>query len=220
VTFGKHEDAHVRAVSIETGETTQVTLADDDEPYAVDLPGTYMGLNALAAIAVGRWLGVSRENIQAGLDKFEHLPMRMAVSRIGETTVIDDSYNANPESVCAALDVLSQKPSAGVRIAVLGDMMELGEAAVELHRMVGTYAAETGIDVMVAVGEYAEHIVQGARDGGMAAGQCTALENRDAAVGFLVRFIFEPNVILIKGSRGARMNDIVDNLSQASGEEH
>jgi len=219
VTFGENADAQVRAVGIETGDTTRVTLADDEEPYVVDLPGAYMALNALGAIAVGRWLGVPRENIQAGLDKFEHLPMRMVVSRIGNATVIDDSYNANPESVCAALDVLSQRPAAGVRIAVLGDMKELGEAAAELHRLVGTHAAQAGIDLVVAVGEHAEHIVQGARDAGMAAEQCTALDNRDAAVGFLVRFIFEPNVILIKGSRAARMNDIIDKLSQASGEE-
>ena len=220
VTFGESEKAQVRAVSIETGETTQVTLADDEQPYVVDLPGTCMGLNALASIAVGRWLGLPRESIQAGLDKFEHLPMRMAVSRIGNATVIDDSYNANPESVCAALDVLAQRPSAGVHIAVLGDMKELGEAAAELHRMVGTHAAHAGIDIMLAVGEYAEHIVQGARNAGMAAEQCTALDNRDAAVGFLVRFIFEPNVILVKGSRAAQMNEIVDKLSQTSGEEH
>jgi len=220
VTFGEHEGARVRAVVVETGDTTRVTLADDEEPYVVHLPGKYMGLNALAAIAVGCWLDVTHERIQAGLEKSERLPMRMAVIQVGNATVIDDSYNANPESVGAALDVLAQKPTAGLRIAVLGDMKELGEAAAELHRMVGTHAVQAGVDLVVAVGEYAEYVVQGACDGGMAPEQCMALDKRDAAVGFLVRFIFEPNVILIKGSRAARMDDIVDKLLQASGQEH
>jgi len=219
VTFGENADARVRAVDVETGDTTRVTLADDEEPYVVDLPGKYMGLNALAAIAVGRWLDVTHKRIQAGLNQFERLPMRMAVIQTGSATVIDDSYNANPESVCAALDVLAQRPTVGLRIAVLGDMKELGEAAVQLHRMVGTYAAQAGVDLVIAVGEYAQHVVQGAGDAGLAAEQCIAFDARDAAVGFLVRFVFEPNVILIKGSRAAQMDDVVDKLSQAGGKE-
>ncbi len=218
VTFGEDRESTVRAVRIEPGELTQVTLADEADPYVVNLPGVHSGRNALAAVAVGRWLGVSHADIQSGLDTFERMPGRMVVTRLGGATVIDDSYNANPESVCAALDVLAQRPATGSRIAVLGDMNELGQAAAELHRLVGAHAARVGVDIVVAVGTHAEDVVQGARDAGMAAEQCVGLENRDAAVGFLVRYIDGPNVILVKGSHTSRMEEIVDELSQVSEE--
>jgi len=213
ITFGESPDAQVRAVCIDVNEDTRVTLADEPEPYVVNVPGRYSAHNALAAIALGRWLGVTRDNIQAGLLAFERLPRRMVVTPVGRATVIDDTYNANPDSVCAAIDMLAQRQVSGGRIAVLGDMKELGEATAELHRLVGSHAARSNVDVLVAVGEWAEEVVHGARDEGMDAEQCFAFETRDAAVGMLVRYIFEPNVILVKGSRAARMEEIVDSLS-------
>jgi len=216
VTFGENEGARVRCVHIETGETTRFTLADESDPYVVAIPGRYSVRNALAAVAVGRWLGVPREHIQTGLTGFERLPMRMAVQRIGFATVIDDTYNANPDSVCAAIDMLVERPAVGDRIAVLGDMKELGDAAAELHRLVGAHAARAGVDLLVAVGEFATEVVHGARDAGMTGGeQCRSFDDRQTAAEFVVRYVDGPNVILVKGSRAARMEEIVNSLSQA-----
>lgn len=209
ITFGEHPMADVRAADIHAGEFTRFTLADDTEPFEMSLPGLHSVRNALAAIAVGRWLGISSEHIRAGLSNFKLPPLRMEIAKVNDATFINDSYNANPESMAAAIDVLVQWNTTCRRIAVLGDMMELGETAGKLHRDVGVHAARAGVDLLVAVGQHARETVRGARDEGMASDLCYAFTEQAAAIGFLAGYVQEPNVFLLKGSRSTKMENVL-----------
>ncbi|MDR3120847.1 MAG: UDP-N-acetylmuramoyl-tripeptide--D-alanyl-D-alanine ligase [Clostridiales bacterium] len=119
--------------------------------------------NALAAVAVGLQNDVPPEKIVGALAEFRPVGMRMDIRTFGDVRVINDAYNANPQSMQAALDVLVGLEGEGRRIAVLGDMLELGERAGEYHSEVGAYAAEKRVDLLVAVGVYAADVTSGAR---------------------------------------------------------
>lgn len=130
--------------------------------FAADIPvpGGHMILNALAAAAVGMELGLTGAQIAEGIASFVPTGMRMAVSQTaGGLTLINDAYNANPVSMRAALDVLAQ--NTGRRVAVLGDMFELGDFAPAMHREVGVYAKEKGIERIVCIGEASRYMAEG-----------------------------------------------------------
>ena len=123
--------------------------------------------------------------------------------------VIDDAYNASPGSMEASLEVLGSEPDRR-RVAVLGDMLELGDEAVAAHRRVGAVAAVTA-DLLVAVGEYAEEMVSAARDAGMATGQAIAVPDVEAALA-AVEAELPGALVLVKASRGAALDRVVDRL--------
>jgi len=166
-----------------------------------------LATNALIAIAVGR---------QHGITEFEG-PLRAAcafVSRfrrlaVGPITVIDDTYNANPASVSAAIESLVRLPG-GARIAVLGDMLELGDAAPVLHEEAGAYAAREGVAHLVARGAFAESIVRGANRAGLAAAH--AIQDPAEIASEIKRVARPGDVVLVKGSRGMRMERVIEAL--------
>jgi UDP-N-acetylmuramoyl-tripeptide--D-alanyl-D-alanine ligase len=172
--------------------------------FTLRAPGAHHVYNALAAIAVGLECKLPLADIQKGVEKFAAADMRQTILEAGGLRIIEDCYNANGDSMRAALAVLAGS-GARRKIAILGDMYELGEFARGEHRRVGECAARHGIDLLIAVGEYAAFIAERARAGGVEV--IRAGSNREAletALG-LVR---EGDTVLVKASRGAKFEEI------------
>ncbi len=142
------------------GSSAVVHLGLSVFPIEIPLPGFHMVYNALAAAAVGNCLGLTKEQIQEGIASVEAVGGRSNVMALQKYTVIDDCYNANPVSMKAAIDLLSM--AIGRKVAVLGDMFELGANECALHEEVGAYAAQKGIDVIVCTGNLSQHMYEGA----------------------------------------------------------
>lgn len=174
----------------------------------LNLLGRHNVANALAAAACAHAAGVSLHDIRAGLEAGTAVAGRLEVKhgRAG-AIVIDDSYNANPDSVRAALDTLSRQN--GEKILVLGDMAELGPEAVDLHRDLGELAKQSGLDRLITVGKLTRYSQQAFG----ASGQ--HFDNCQDAVAFLETCIGADSVVLVKGSRSARMERVVDALTRA-----
>ena len=165
--------------------------------------------NALAGAAVGHAAGIDPAVIVHALAGGWSAEHRGQVARIGRITLIDDAYNASPPSVTAALDMLAGLP--GRRIAVLGEMLELGKGAVTGHREVGTAAAAT-VDLLIVVGAGAAGIAAGARAAGLDPSRILEARDRDAALDLLRARLRDGDVILVKASRGVELDLLVDGL--------
>ncbi len=174
------------------------------------VPGVHMVENALLAIAAGRFFGVTLEGAAAGLRKASLTKGRLEVKRIRGIRILDDTYNANPDSVIAALRTLAAFPAAR-RIAVLGRMNELGDEFERGHRRVGEAAAREGLDRVISVGEGAGFISDSAREHGVAdAVHAATVEEAAAMLRGIAR---EGDSVLVKGSRSLRMERIVEALA-------
>jgi UDP-N-acetylmuramoyl-tripeptide--D-alanyl-D-alanine ligase len=167
--------------------------------------------NALAAAAVGRAAGLALPQIAAGLAPGWSAPHRAQVIRAGGVAIVDDSYNASPRSVTAALELLAGLP--GRRGAVLGEMLELGDASEDGHRTVGEAAART-VDWLVVVGRDAAPIAEGALDAGMDPARITTAADVDAVVATLPPRLRIGDVVLVKASRGIGLDRVVDGLRE------
>ncbi len=181
-----------------------------DFTVRLTIPGRQNVANALAALAAGKVLGIPEVEAGRALEALPSPKMRMEKVKIGEILILNDCYNANPASMTAAIDTLSEV-SASRRIAVLGDMLELGAVSGSAHLDVGRKAAERGIDVLFAVGERAKGIAQGARASGLVHAQ-TCVTTQEAVLA-LKEMMKPGDAILVKGSRGMKMEVIVDALS-------
>ena len=171
--------------------------------------------NALAAAAVGHAAGLAGPEIVRALARGWSAPHRGAIHRLGRVTLIDDAYNASPTSVVAALDLLAGLP--GRRVAVLGEMLELGKGSVAGHRDVGTAAAAT-CDLLVVVGQAAHGIAVGAREAGLDASRILEVRDREAAVDLLQTRLQPGDVVLIKASRGVELDRLVPALLETRSE--
>jgi UDP-N-acetylmuramoyl-tripeptide--D-alanyl-D-alanine ligase len=172
--------------------------------------------NGLAAAAVGLAAGLTLDEIAAGLADGWRAPHRSEVVRRTGVTIVDDSYNASPLSVAAALELLSGLP--GRRVAVLGEMLELGTAHEEGHRAVGEAAAAVA-DLLVVVGRGAAGIAAGARDAGLDPARILEPIDREAALGALHARLRDGDVVLVKASRGIALDLLVDALAAELGQD-
>jgi UDP-N-acetylmuramoyl-tripeptide--D-alanyl-D-alanine ligase len=168
--------------------------------------------NALAAAAVGLAAGMELPEIARGLAGGFRAPHRTAYMRIGDWRVLDDSYNAAPDSMDAALELLGSL--GGRRIAVLGEMLELGDGSAEAHRMVGRRSAASA-DRLVAVGAGALGIAAGAREAGMDSAAIDEVADREEALVLLLRELRPGDAVLVKASRGIALDVLVDGLVAA-----
>lgn len=212
VWFGTRPWCDFRAedVRLETGRSAfRFVSPGGTGKVFVPAPGMHMVLNALAALAVSGELGVSLEKAAAALGEYRPLAMRQQLRTVGGVTVIDDSYNASPDAVKSSLDVLGGF-TGGRRIAVLADMLELGEHSVQAHFDVGVRAAERA-DVLVTVGSEAEHIAEGARFARRDMTVRVCNENADAS-DFLRELLAPGDAVLVKGSRGMHTDGIVADI--------
>jgi UDP-N-acetylmuramoyl-tripeptide--D-alanyl-D-alanine ligase len=219
LTYGLGEEAEVGAEEIASAGlegmrfTLRLPAARGGRPTR--LPVRIPGLgklsvhNALAGAAVGHAAGIEPAVIAHALAGGWSAPHRGQVIRLGRVTLIDDAYNASPVSVIAALDLLAGLP--GRRVAVLGEMLELGKGAVTGHREVGTAAAAT-CDLLVVVGAGASGIAAGARAAGLDPSRIVEVRDREAAVDLLRVRLRDGDVVLVKASRGIELDLLVDDL--------
>ncbi|MGN0078544.1 MAG: UDP-N-acetylmuramoyl-tripeptide--D-alanyl-D-alanine ligase [Coriobacteriales bacterium] len=217
--FGCSEDADVRAEQAELdadGCARFMLRLGEEEPFEVQLgmPGAHNVMNALAAAAVGSYLGESPQQIAAGLAQAGASKMRMELART-ETglTVINDAYNANPDSMRAALSTLAAMDCPGRRVAVLGDMGELGEDEAALHRQVGQAAAGSPLSLLLCAGPLAANIAAGAREAG-AAFAVEEVAGIDEAVAFLKGWLQPGDTVLVKASRFMGFERIAEEISK------
>jgi UDP-N-acetylmuramyl pentapeptide synthase len=169
--------------------------------------------NALLAVGAGRVFGLSLEECAEGLRKLQLTKGRLEQKLIRGVHILDDTYNANPDSMAAALRTLSQMPAAGRRIAVLGRMAELGSESERGHLSVGEVAAEIGVDCLIAVGDEAAVAADAAWRGGVE--KVVKVATNEEAVKSLRDLVRPGDVVLVKGSRSAHMERIVEGLGSA-----
>jgi UDP-N-acetylmuramoyl-tripeptide--D-alanyl-D-alanine ligase len=168
-------------------------------------------------MAAATQLGVGLAEAAAALESFQPLRMRcQAVQTAAGVTILNDSYNANPESTRAALRVLSVWPCEGKRIAVLGDMLELGDFGREAHLQTGREAATLGVDMILAVGDLAEAIAEGAQATEGFKGEVHRCRTKQDAMELLLNAIRPGSVVLVKGSRMTGMDEVVRALQDDS----
>ena len=178
---------------------------------SVAVPGDHMIVNGLLAVAAGLALGLSLEEAAAGLASAALTKGRLQVRRVGDLQVVDDSYNANPDSMVAALTTLAALPTPGRRIAVLGRMGELGAQSEAGHRRVGDAAAGAGFDCVVTVGDEAAIIGRQALAGGVP--HVHTLATTEQAADLLGEWAHPDDLILVKGSRSAGMEGVIAHLA-------
>jgi UDP-N-acetylmuramoyl-tripeptide--D-alanyl-D-alanine ligase len=177
----------------------------DGEDWPVPLPGLHNGGNLTAAILAARAAGATRRQMRAGLAGFRPSPHRSRLLRLGERFVLDDSYNANPESVRSVAATLLAL-AGGRTVALLGGMAELGPRSEDIHRETGRQLHAEGIDVLVAVGEAADPLASGFADAGGRAERCI---DAAAAVAWVDEHTGAGDHILVKGSRSTAMDEVV-----------
>ncbi len=207
MSFGFSTDADVYATDVDYDETGCATFQmhlGDNEPATVhlSLPGRHNVYNALAAATAAFYLGLKPPSIVHGLARAEASGMRMEILRSPRgITVVNDAYNANPDSMRASLDTLKSMDCPARRIAVLGDMAELGEQEYDLHVQLGHTAAEASLDQLVCIGSLAGGIATGAVESGMPADTVHRFDSVDDARSFLLDFLDEGDLVLLKASR-------------------
>ncbi|MCL1995414.1 MAG: UDP-N-acetylmuramoyl-tripeptide--D-alanyl-D-alanine ligase [Defluviitaleaceae bacterium] len=181
------------------GTTATIKILKDQFTVNIPIPGEYMVRNALAGAIVGKILGRTTEQIQQGIATFKPSKNRMDIITKGQLTIINDTYNASPQSMKAMLDLLSNQQ--GKKIAILGDMFELGDFAPKLHKEVGDYAKKTDIDNFIAVGPLAKDY-----------GGDFYFETKEDFFESCLAKSFGEATVLVKASRGMEFEKIVDYL--------
>ena len=212
VTFGLDENNDYRAENVENLGFSGISCDICDEKICVFtlIPafGTHIVYGALAAAAVGRILGVDGEDVMRGIAEYRPVGGRANVIDTGYITVIDDCYNANPNSMSASLKSLCSLK--GKRCAILGDMNELGSDSNELHRQMGVYAADKKIDLLICVGEASEHIYNGYISADGQNGYY--FKTKEELYPQLPGFFNKKDIVLVKASHGMAFEDIVEEL--------
>lgn len=193
------------------------TLCSEKQSLEAVIPaiGTYMAVNALAAMAIGEYLGLTGEQIKNGIVNYKTVGSRDGLIQTEYITIIDDCYNANPNSVKGGIDTLMNFN--GRKVCILGDMKELGEDSLLLHNKVGEYAVEKQVDVLIAVGEEAENIALGVKGLQQKQGESvktevyhfSTVEGANKALSGILR---KGDTVLVKASRAMKLEQVVDKL--------
>lgn len=224
LSFGRANGCDVRVVShrpTDAGATVTLEISGREMSFLLPLAGSHNANNAAAAAAVGLALELSPEEIAEGLGNVVVPPGRLRVARDVDVElagralilhVIDDTYNANPHSMQAALATLVELADSARCVAVVGDMLELGSMAEQLHRDMGSAAARAGVGWLLSLGQFAEATAQGARDGGA---EVESFEDLAPLLSTLDSGLRDGDWVLVKGSRGMRMERVVQHLTGA-----
>ncbi|MBI3920495.1 MAG: UDP-N-acetylmuramoyl-tripeptide--D-alanyl-D-alanine ligase [Armatimonadetes bacterium] len=190
-------------------------------PFRLPVCGRHFLANALAAVAVARSLGLSLAEISEGLEHNVLLPKRRQqwLRAPGGFLILDDAYNSSPASVRAALEVIREAPVQGRRIAVLGDIKELGQRSEQLHEEVGGELGNSRIDLVVCVGDYAGSIAAGAQRSGLS-DECVAVcRDNEEATAAVREWVSAGDLVLVKGSRAMQLEEVVEGLMSDFGRE-
>ena len=208
--FGEQND--VRATKIEPhgllGTSFCVSYHGENYETEVPTPGVHSVSNALAAVSVGLLLGMELSELAASVSSVSTLAGRMHQIRTQNYTIIDDSYNANPTSMQAAVDVIAALP--GRRVCILGDMRELGPASPRMHEEVGRYAAQSGVEQILCVGADSESMFRAAQE--IVPGRAQFFPSQEDLLAALPALLQPGDTILIKASRGMHLEKTVQFL--------
>jgi UDP-N-acetylmuramyl pentapeptide synthase len=185
--------------------TAQIEI-NGEYDFFLKIPGLAPVKNALAAVAVASYFGIDASNIQSALTDFEPVKQRF-ISYNKPCHIIDDTYNANPDSTIAALEAMGHMQVQGKRVFVMGDMLELGDFTEEGHRLVGIKAAELGIDLLYTQGSSSQFTSQAARQKGLKAAY--HYTNKSELIATLKAVLSAEDSLLVKGSRGSCMEEII-----------
>lgn len=215
MTFGLKESNRVYADAVENkglfGSSARVYMDDAEFTVEIPLPGEHMVYNALAAACVGSVLGLTTSEIAQGIGQVQPVGGRSHLIRLEDKAVIDDCYNANPVSMCAALDLLATALTR--KVAVMGDMFELGEKEKELHGQVGSYAVEKDTDVIICIGELSKHMYeaacQKAEEKGISKENIYYFSGKQEFLDERQNILQKGDTILVKASHGMAFEEIV-----------
>ena len=197
------------------GMEFSVHIGENIQRFYIPIVGIHNVYNALCAIAVGLSMGMNIDKIKQGLSSFATASMRMeAITLDNGIKIINDAYNANPESMAAAIEVLSSIECKSRRVLVLGDMLELGIYSENEHYKIGHLAANTGIDILIAVGKRAEAMARGALDHGMLKDKVFHFADNHHAMNEIWNILLPFDAVLLKASRAVKMEEIVDFLQE------
>jgi len=214
ITCGIENDCDYQARDIENlgleGTKFSVDIYEREYRIHVKTPGVHNVYNALAAIACGVHYNIGPNKIIEGIENFSLTAMRMSVEKAGTLTLINDCYNSSPDSVKAALKVLSTQNTR--KVAILGDILEMGEFAKDAHYKLGEAVSENKVDVLLTAGNNAQFIAEAARDNGVPEGM--SFNTTDELVLNVSKFIKDGDTILIKASRGMHFEKIVDKITE------
>ena len=213
-TYGIENESEIKAININLKEESSRFIAQEqEEKINIDVPvgGQHFIYNALSAIQVGKMLGISNECIQKGISEFELTKKRMDIRKLDNgALLINSSYNASYEAVKASIEHLA-RCKCDRKIAVLGDMLELGEYSIELHQNVGKDIAQNKIDILICTGEYSKYIVQSARENS-ANVETYLLQNNEEILEKLNEILKEGDTVLIKASNAMKFYEICQKL--------
>lgn len=193
------------------GMTCRIHMGEESFVVNIPMPGRHMVYNALAAAAVGRIYGLTKEQIKAGIESLEPVSGRFKMIETEKLLIVDDCYNANPMSMKASLDVL--KDGAGRRVAILGDMGELGKEEVKLHEEVGVHAGNCDIDVCICVGNLCKYMAEKAKETNP---DLTVIyePDRESLLKNLKTYIQTGDTVLVKASHFMKFEEVVEALSK------
>lgn len=224
VTFGRWPDADLRLTALDSKSTSVSNTADGSLPtyleftvndrfnYRLNVLGRHNAFNALAAIGVARRFGMDHEEIAERLLSFKLPKMRLSAERTGSLTIINDAYNANPASLVAAVDVLMDTPARGRRVLIVGDMRELGRDSEQLHIESAEYIAQSGVDLVIAVGENARLIAKTIKSVSEDLTETHAYASTKLAKRRLISHLQADDTVLVKGSRALALEVLVETM--------
>lgn len=210
VRVGKSKEASIQASHIvleETKSSFEVEYQGKKEIIEVPVQGEHNVSNALIAIAVGIELNIPLEDIKKGIQEFKLTKNRMDILEKNHKTVIDGTYNASVDSMKSSIDVLANYKKR--KVAILADMLELGNYSQQLHEEVGSYVASKGIDVLVCVGKEAKYIYQKAKE---SMKDVYYFESNQEVIAHLEELLKEDDVILVKGSHSMNLKEVVEKI--------
>jgi UDP-N-acetylmuramoyl-tripeptide--D-alanyl-D-alanine ligase len=211
VTYGIDHDAQFRATNLRERGLLGTTFEMKGHPFELPLPGRHNVENFLAAVAAARAAGISWDGIGRGVKELEPAYHRGVLVHVDGATIYDDTYNSNPYALSRALALLEQADVRGRRIAVIGDMLELGERELDYHAEAGRSVPKS-IDVVVGVGKRSNAFLDGAREAGFDSDQLHHFDDAAGAAAFLKTFLKDGDLVLIKASRGIGLDKIVTQL--------
>lgn len=216
ISFGFSPKANIWARQVTHDNGTLAFALPGGPQFELRLPGEFNVGNALACIAVCSHLGVPLETIAKALSDFSLPPKRMSIETVRGVVWINDAYNSNPASARAALTELGRRESKHRKIAILGDMLELGSASAALHHQVGEFAASQNLDRLWAVGEQAAELANAAKDAGLAPSRVHHRARIEEAIAEIVPFLRPGDTVLLKGSRGMHMERVLEAFKERS----
>ncbi len=218
----ENENCDVRAVDIKkfaSGTEFNFLMGGEEYHVSICVPGIHHVYNALAAILTGIKYNIPVSEIVEGIKAFEPVGMRQKVQNLKNCVIINDCYNASPTSMKSGLEVLSvtapnDSSEAFRRVAIMGDMLELGDYSKEAHEEVGGLTCEYDLGCLIAIGENAEYVAQGAIEKGFNSSEIYVFYDNNTAKAHIKEIIRRNDIILLKGSRGMHLEEIADYIAE------